>query len=83
MRAEIDLQLNNGLITTPAMVLISERMMDWSSVDITIYTRDIAHQIAVGLVGSTLQLVVRSPLGTTPEMRTLYDFGDAVSENAK
>ena len=83
MRAEIDLraidlQLNNGLITTPAMV-----MMDWSSVDITIYTRDIAHQIAVGLVGSTLQLVVRSPLGTTPEMRTLYAFGDAVSENAK
>lgn len=90
MKAEIDLrvirlQLNNGLITTPAEV-----RLDWPEVDISVYTPSSAHdemdmhQITVVLAGTKLQLVIRSPLGTKPEVRTLFDFSqwDPSSENA-
>jgi hypothetical protein len=41
------------------------------------------HQFAIELVGSTLQFVERSSLGSKPKVRTLYDFskeeGNAVT----
>ena len=77
----IDLQLNNGLVTTPAQVELS-----WPEIDIHVYTPSPshdemdAHQVTVVLAGSKLQLIIRSPLGTKPEVRTLFDFGQWVPE---
>lgn len=77
---EIDLQLNNGLITTPAQV-----RLDWNEIDIGVYTPTASdgmdtHQITVVLADSKLQLIIRSPLGTTPEVRTLFDFSQVAPE---
>lgn len=70
----LELQLNNGLVTTPAEIRLS-----WEGVDLVAYTPSgdddmAAHQISLRLSGSRLDLIIRSPLGATPERRTLYDF---------
>lgn len=70
----LELQLNNGLVTTPAEIRLS-----WEGVDLVAYTPSgddnmVAHQISIGLVDSQVELIIRSPLGATPERRTLYDF---------
>lgn len=72
----LELQLNNGLVTTPAEIRLS-----WEGVDLVAYDDDMAaHQISLRLAGSRVDLIIRSPLGATPERRTLYDFAVNVDD---
>ena len=80
MRVDVDLrtlelQLTNGLVTTPAEV-----RLDFEGIDVVVYVPDSdgenmqAHQIGISLAGSQVRLIIRSPLGTKPQARTLHDF---------
>ena len=76
----IDLQLNNGLVTAPAEV-----RLDFDGIDVVVYVpaedgeNIMVHQISLTLAGSQVRLIIRSPLGSKPEVRTLYDFAKGVS----
>lgn len=76
----LELQLNNGLITTPA-----EIRLNWEGVDLVVYTPAsgdddmAAHQVSLRLSGSRVDLIIRSPLGTKPEVRTLHDFAASIN----
>jgi hypothetical protein len=76
----IEVQLNNRLITTPVEV-----RFDWDSVTAVVYAPDtnqpalvIPHEFSIVLNKSCVQLVIRSSLGSKPEVRTLYDFAQEV-----
>jgi len=77
----IELQLDNRLISTSAEV-----RFDWDSITVVLYLPEQAnpaqampHEFTFALAGSRVQLVERSPLGSKPVVRTLYDFAQEVT----
>ena len=76
----VEVQLDNRLIATP-----TEVRFDWDSITVVVYLPErenpdqaMPHEFAFTLVGSRVQLVERSPLGSKPVVRTLYDFDEEV-----
>lgn len=72
----VEMQLDNKLITTPAEV-----RFEWDSITVVLILPEHAtpaqampHEFTFSLAGSCVQLVERSPLGSKPVVRTLYDF---------
>ena len=77
----IEVQLDNRLITTPAEV-----RFNWDSITVVLYLPEQAnpvqvmpHEFTFSLADSRAQLVERSPMGSKPVVRTLYDFASEVT----
>ncbi len=78
----VEVQLDNRLITTPAEV-----RFDWESITVVLYLPEQAnpaqampHEFTFSLAGSCAKLVERSPMGSKPAVRTLYDFSQEISD---
>lgn len=75
----IVVQLNNGLVTTPA-----EIELEAGCITMGVYVPgegDIMamHQFSIEMVGSEVRFVERSPLGSKPNVRILHDFAKDAS----
>ena len=76
----IELQLDNRLISTSAEV-----RFDWDSITVVLYLPEqtnpdqaMPHEFTFSLVDSRVHLVERSPLGSKPVARVLYNFAQEV-----
>ena len=72
----VEVRLDNRQISTPAEV-----RFDWNSITVVLILPEQAnpghampHEFTFSLVADHAQLVERSPLGSKPVVRTLYDF---------